>query len=166
MEVVGSFEGSVGYPSGGVVGQDLFSPGDDGVHDLVVFGYLAGGVEVSEPSERLVGLVRVVGFVELVELLKSVPSGSETGMSVEDPVEMCLVGFGEVVGPAQEGEAGSEQVRLERWGPQLRIAALYLASYQGESLGEPAHDVEPVEHMASVGQILRDGLGGMGGIRR
>ena len=64
MEVVGSFDGSVGYPSsGGVVGQDLFSPCDDGVHNLVVFGYLAGGVEISEPSERLVGPVRVVGFV-------------------------------------------------------------------------------------------------------
>ena len=55
MEVVGSFDGSVGYPSGGVVAQDLFSPSDDGVHNLVVFGYLSGGVEVSEPSEGLVG---------------------------------------------------------------------------------------------------------------
>ena len=72
MEVVGSFDGSVGYPSGRVVGQDLFSPCDDGVHDLVVFGYLAGGVEVSEASKSCVGLIRVVGFVELVELLESI----------------------------------------------------------------------------------------------
>ena len=28
---------------------------------------LTGGVEISEPSERLVGPVRVVGFVKLVE---------------------------------------------------------------------------------------------------
>ena len=62
---------------------------------------LAGGVEVGEPSERLVGPVRVVGFVELVELLKRAFSrGAETGMSVEDPVEMCLVGLAEMVGPA------------------------------------------------------------------
>ena len=96
MEVVDPFDGSVGYPSsGGVVGQDLFSPCDDGVHDLVVFGYLAGGVEIGEPSERLVGLVRVVGFVELVELLESASSrGAETGMSVEQSVEVRLVGFG------------------------------------------------------------------------
>ena len=67
MEVVGSFDGSVGYPPCGVVAQDLFSPSDDGVHNLVVFRYLSGGVEVSEPSERLVGPVRVVGFVKLVE---------------------------------------------------------------------------------------------------
>ena len=79
MEVVDPFEWPVGYPPGGVVGQDLFSPCDDGVHDLVVFGYLAGGVEISEPSERLVGLIEVFGLIQLVELLESVPSGSETG---------------------------------------------------------------------------------------
>ena len=72
MEVVDPFDGSVGYPPCGVVGEDLFSPCDDGVHDFVVFGYLTGGVEISEPSKRLVGPVRVVGFVELVELLKSI----------------------------------------------------------------------------------------------
>ena len=66
MEVVDPFEGSVSGSSAGVVGQDLFSPCDDGVHNLVVLGYLAGGVEVSEPSERLVGPVEVFGFVELV----------------------------------------------------------------------------------------------------
>ena len=101
MEVVDPFEGSVGYPSGGVVGEYFFSPCDDGVDDLVVFGYLSGGVEVGETSEGLVGLVRVVGFIQLVELLESVPRGSETWMSVEQPIEMLLVGFGEVVGPPQ-----------------------------------------------------------------
>ena len=34
-------------------------------------------------------------------------------MSVEEPVEILLVGFGEMVGPAQQGEAGSEQVRFD-----------------------------------------------------
>ena len=34
------------------------------------------------------------------------------------------------------------------WGTQLWVAALYLASYEGEALGEPANDVEAVEHMA------------------
>ena len=124
MEVVDPFEGSVGRSSGGVVGEDLFFPCDDGVDDLVVFGYLSGGVEVGEPSEGLVGLVRVVGFVELVELLESVPGGAETGMSVEEAVEMRLVGLAEVVGSAQEGEAGSEQVRFERWGPQLGVGGV------------------------------------------
>ena len=46
---------------------------------------------------------------------------------------MC---FGEVVGAAQRGEAGSEQVRLERWGTPVGLAALYLPSHQGEALGE------------------------------
>ena len=115
MEVVGSLEGSVSGSSAGVVGEDLFSPSDDGVHNLVVFGYLSGGVEVSEPSEGLVGPVEVFGFVELVELLKRAFSrGSETGMGVEDPVEMALVGVCEMIGPAQQGEAGSQagQVRM------------------------------------------------------
>ena len=77
-----------------MVGQDLFSPRDDRVHDVAVFGDLSGGIEVSEPSQRFVGRIEVVGFVDLVELLKRVPGGSETGMSVEQPVEVCLVGFG------------------------------------------------------------------------
>ena len=72
-------------------------------------------------------------------------------MSVEQSVEVLLVGFGEMIGPAQEGEAGPEQVRFERWGPPVGVAALYLASYQGEALGEPADDVKAVEHMKSVG---------------
>ena len=67
MEVVDSFERTVGYPPCGVVRQDLFSPYDDRVHNVAVFGCLTGGVEISEPSERLVGPVRVVGFVKLVE---------------------------------------------------------------------------------------------------
>ena len=79
MEVVDPFEGCVGDPSGGVVGEDLFSPCDDRVDDLVVFGDLSRGVEISEPSQRLVGPVRAVG---LVELLEGVGGGSETGMSV------------------------------------------------------------------------------------
>ena len=60
-----------------MVGQDLCSPNDDRVHDVVVFGDLAGGVEIGEPSQRLVGLIEVVGFVELVELLERVPGGSQ-----------------------------------------------------------------------------------------
>ena len=111
-----------------MVGQDFFSPGDDGVHDVAVFGDLAGGVDVSEPSQRSVGLIEVVGLVDPVELLESVPRGAETGMSVEQSVEVRLVGLAEMVGPAQEGEAGSEQVRFERWGTPLGVAALYLGS--------------------------------------
>ena len=66
MKVVDLFEGSVGRRPCGVVGEDLFSPSHDGVDDLVVFGYLAGGVEVSEPSDRLVGSIEVFGFVDRV----------------------------------------------------------------------------------------------------
>ena len=122
-----------------MVGQDLFSPCDDGVHNLVVCGDLAGGVEIGEPSQRLVGLVPVVG---LVEFLESVPRGSETGMGVEQPVEVRLVGFAEMVDPHKGGKSGSEHLRLERWEPPLGFVTLYLPAYQGEALGEPAHDSE------------------------
>ena len=55
------------------------------------------------------GRVEVFGFVELVELLKRAFSrGAETGMGVEQSVEVRLVGLAEMVGPAQEGEAGSQ----------------------------------------------------------
>ena len=47
---------------------------------------LAGVVEVSEPGERLVGSLEVVGFVELVELLESVPSCFEAGVGREQPL--------------------------------------------------------------------------------
>ena len=78
-------------------------------------------------------------------------------MSFEQPIKMCLVAFGEMISPPQEGEAGSEQVRFERWRPSFGFAALYLPPYQGEALGEPAHDMKAVQHMAGVGQILSDG---------
>ena len=89
-------------------------------------------------------------------------------MSVEQSVEVRLVGLAEMVGPAQEGEAGSQawcgtkiwarkQVRLICRGPPVGVAALYLPPYQGEALGEPPSDMKAVEHMASVGEILRDG---------
>ena len=55
---------------------------------------LAAVIEVGEPSECLAGLLQVVGFVELVELLEGVPGGSQPGMSVEQPVDVSLVGFG------------------------------------------------------------------------
>ena len=69
VDVVDLFDGSVGCSSAGGVGQGFFSPGDDGVHDFVVFGDLAAVVAVCEPSQGLVGSVEVVGFVGPVEFL-------------------------------------------------------------------------------------------------
>ena len=67
---------------------------------MVVFRDLAGGVEVSEPSQGLVGPVEAFGLIQLVELLERVPRGSKTWMSLEQAVEMLLVGVCEMVGPA------------------------------------------------------------------
>ena len=35
--------------------------------------------------------------------------------------------------------------------------ALYLSAHEGETLGEPASHMKPIQHMASIGQILGDG---------
>ena len=129
-----------------MVGQDFFSPCDDGVHDFLVFGDLACRVEVGEPSQGLVGAVEVVGFVQLVELLESFPRGPEPGVSLEQAVEMLLVPFCEIIRPPQESEPGFEQVRLERWGPLIRGAALQFPPYQGQAF-EP--DVRLSPHPAS-----------------
>ena len=69
----------LGCSSAAVVGQDSFSPGDDGVHDLVVFGNLTCRVEVSEPFEGLVGAVEIFGFIQMVEFPESIPSCSQPG---------------------------------------------------------------------------------------
>ena len=78
-------------------------------------------------------------------------------MSLEEPIEVLLVGVAEIAGPAQKREAGPEQVRFVCWGPPLGVAALYLSAYQGETFGEPARHVKAVEHVARVGQIVGDG---------
>ena len=62
-----------------------------------------------------------------------------------------------MVGSAQEGEAGSEQVRLVCGRPLIWGAALQFPPYQGEAFGEPPRDMEAVEDVAGVGQILGDG---------
>ena len=111
-------------------------------------GDLACGVEISEPSQSLVGLIEVAGFVELVELLERVPRGTETWMSVEQPVEVRLVA--EMIRAPQEREAGPEQIRFVGRRTLIRGAALYLASYQGEALGEPAPHVKTIEYVKTV----------------
>ena len=136
-----------------MVGQDLVSPRDDRVHHFSVFGDLAGSVEIGEPSQRLVGAIEVVRFVELVELLERVSGGSETGMSIEQPIQMLLVGVAEMIRPPQEREAGSEQMRLERRGTLIWGAALQLPPHQGETFGEPPGDVKTVQHVESIGAL-------------
>lgn len=140
-----------------MVGQDFFSPCNDGVHNLAVFGDLSCRVEVREPSQRLIRAVEVFGFVQPVELLERVPSGSAPGMSVEQPIQMRLVAVAEMVSSAEEGEAGSEQVRLVYGRSLIRGPALHFPPYQSEAFGEPARHMEAVEDVAGVGQVLGDG---------
>ncbi len=118
---------------------------------------LAAVVEIGEPFQGLVGGFEVFGLVDLVELLERVPGDFQSGMGSKEPVQMRLVGVCAIIGAAQEGEPGSEQVGLIRGGCAVGWAALELAACQGEPLCEPADNVEPVQHMAGVAQILRDG---------
>ena len=96
-------------------------------------------------------------MVQLVELLESFPSSAEPGVSVEQAIQMLLVGVAEMIRPSQESEPGSEQIRLERWGPLIGIPALQFPPYQGKSFGEPPSYVKTIKDMAGVGQVLGDG---------
>ena len=63
--------------------QDLVGPVQYGVHGVVVLGNLAGFVEVGEALKSVEGPLEVVGLIEAVELLESVPSHPKTRMSGE-----------------------------------------------------------------------------------
>lgn len=96
-EVNDPFEGSAGYPTGGVVGEYFFSPRHDGVNDFAVFGDMAGGIEIGEPSQLPIRPVEVFGFIQLVELWGSILGGSEPWMSVEEPIQVGPVGVCEMI---------------------------------------------------------------------
>ena len=70
---------------------------------------------------------------------------------------MLLVGVCEMIRAAEQSETGSEQVRLERWGPLIRGAALQFPPYQSQAFGEPASHVKAIQYVAGVGQVLGDG---------
>ena len=81
---------------------------------------VAAGVEIGEPSQGCVGLVEVFGFVDLAEgSWVSVPGGSEPRVGVEQAIQMRLVGFCEMIRPAQQSEACPEQVGFVCWGPLI-----------------------------------------------
>ena len=77
--------------------QDFVGPVQYGVHGVVVLGNLAGFVEVGEAVEGFQGALEIVGLIETVELLESVPSHPKTRMSSEQPVEAFPVRGGEMV---------------------------------------------------------------------
>ena len=82
---------------------------------------LAAVGEVGEPFQRLVGGFEVVGLVDLVELLERVSGDSQSGMGRKDPIQVDLVGFGEMIGPAQQGEPGFGTVRARMWEVSGRV---------------------------------------------
>ena len=65
---------------------------------------------------------------------------------------MRLVAVAEMIRPAQEGEPGSEQVRLICGRPLIWGPALQFPPYQGEAFGEPVgSDRGAVPMFLSVG---------------
>ena len=112
----------------------------------------AGGVEVAEPVEGLQGAGFVVGVVEAVEFLEGLVAGFESGVLVEQLVEAGLVCVGERVASPQQHEPCFEHLRVEDWFDAFGLAALNVAAHRGESGTEPSDDVEPVEHVARLGQ--------------
>ena len=76
---------------------------------------------------------------------------------------MVALGFGEMIGAAEQSEPGSEQIGFESWPPMFWSPALYLPADQGESLGEPAHDVQsgpaPGEPLGDTARWLPDESG-------
>ena len=141
-------------PAGVVPVEDLVGPGEDGVDGVVELAALAGGVEIGEPVQGLEGAVMVVGEVEAVQVLESVPSGSESGVRSKELVESGLVGVAEMVVTAQQSEAGSEHFGVKGWCDPVRLATLDVAAHQGQAGGKPAHHTESVEH---CGEPVRGG---------
>ncbi len=142
--VVGALEATFRNPPGGrlVEGEDLVRPGQEGVDDGTELGDLAGGVEIGESVEGFEGAVAVVGGVEPVELLEGLPHHPDAGVAVEQ-VDQPSVGL--ALGAAEQSEAGSEQIGIERE-PDLAtgFAALSVAAHEREPGREPAGDMEPV----------------------
>ncbi len=106
----------------------------------------------------------VVGCVEAVELLECLPAGFEPRVGVKERVEAGLVSVGEGVSSTRQQEPGSEHLGLED-GFGAVGSALDVAAHRGQPGVEPSDDVEPVKHMAGVGQTGGDrGLAGGGSV--
>ena len=77
--------------------QDLVGPTQYGVHGVVVLRYLPAVVEVGETLESLEGALEIVGLIQAVEFLQSVPGHLQTRMSIEQTLESSLVSGGEMI---------------------------------------------------------------------
>ncbi|MCY4369907.1 MAG: hypothetical protein OXF41_10975 [bacterium] len=74
-----------------MVDQDLFSPCDDLIHNVVVFRDFAAVIEIGEPLQRLVGGFEAVGFIDAVELLERSSGDIQSGMGRKEPIQVGLV---------------------------------------------------------------------------
>ncbi len=94
-------------------GEDLVSPLEQRLTQLVELGQRMICVDVEERPERLVGLVVIGGDVDTVEVLEHPPGRFELGSSGEDLSEPGSLVVGEPVCPGQLQVAGSEDLGFE-----------------------------------------------------
>ena len=74
----------------------------------MVLGNLTCFVQVSEPVERFEGGLAVVGLIEAVELLQSLPDNFSTRVRVEKLPETFSVRDGEMVASLEQTVPGSK----------------------------------------------------------
>ena len=131
--------------------------GEQRVDDAMELGQVAGLVEIGEPVEGGEGAGLVVGEVQAVQLAERVPGVAQPRVRLEDGFELGALGVVEAVGAAQQQEPGPEHVGVERRREPFGLAALHVAAHRGEPGGEPADDVETVQHVRGVTQVAVDG---------
>ncbi len=90
-------------------------------------------------------------------MLECVPSGFEPREGVEEPVEAGLFVVVEVVGSIEQQKPGPEQFGAEGGFDAGGFSALQVTTHQRQSVGEPAHDMEPVQHVAGAAEMDLDG---------
>ena len=156
-EVVGALDAAVGGAPGGVPGEDLGHVGDERVDDAMELGQVAGGVEVAEPVEGCECAGFVVGEVQAVQLAEGVSGGPQSGVGLEERLELGAFVVSEAIRAAQQHEPRPEHVGVERWRGAFGLAALDVAAHRGQPGGEPADDVEAVQHVAGVAHVALNG---------
>lgn len=99
----------------------------------------------------------VIGTVEAVELLEYVPSGFESRVGVDKLVEAGLFAVVEGVGSFLQQKPGPEQFGVEGGLDAGGFSALRVTTHQCQGVGEPAHDMEPVQQVAGAAETVLDG---------
>jgi len=75
----------------------------------------------------------------------------------EEPVDAGLFGVVEGVAAFEQQEPGPEQFGVEGGFDAGGFSALQVTTHQRQGVGEPAHDMEPVQHVTGPAEMGLDG---------